>query len=77
VARPVSQQDRELVWFHHLEIVMRTERREGWTAPPSIQRPQVRCDSQLVSESVSHTINYLKSQREETRLTLPSDEEVE
>merc|ERR1712096_430593 len=65
------------IGYTDLEIVMRSERREGLAAPPSIQRPQVRCDSQLLAESVSHTINYAKSQWEETRLTLPSEEEVE
>jgi len=77
LARAVCQQDIEQMGSFHLEIVMRSERREGLAAPPSIQRPQVRCDSQLLAESVSHTINYAKSQWEETRLTLPSEEEVE
>jgi len=77
LARVVCQDDREQGTTFHLEILMRTEQRDGMAAPSSIQRPQVRCDSQLLAESISHTINYAKSQWEETRLTLPCEEEVE
>ena len=49
------------------------EAREGLGVPYSIQRPQIPCDSQLVAESASTTINYAKSQWEESRMTLPPD----
>ena len=43
----------------------------------SLQRPQVRCDSQLVAEYASYTINTAKSQWEELRQTLPLEENTE
>ena len=42
-----------------------------------LQRPQVRCESQLVAEYASYTINTAKSQWEELRQTLPPEENTE
>ena len=44
------------------------------SASLTIQRPQVRCESQLVAEYASYTINCAKSQWEESRQTLPPEE---
>ena len=42
----------------------------------SLPRPQVKCDSQLVAEYASYTINTAKSQWEEMRQTLPLEENI-
>ena len=72
----VCEKDIEERNVFFLEIVKRSDKREGLATSVSLQRPQVRCDSQLIAETVSHTINYAKSQWEESRLTLPADEEL-
>ena len=46
-------------------------------ASVNLQRPQVRCESQLVAEYASYTINCAKSQWEEIRQTVPPEEEGE
>ena len=55
----------------------RTSGREDPGASSSLQRPQVRCESQLVAEYASYTINTAKSQWEELRQTLPPEESID
>jgi len=59
---------------HYLEIVRRSTGREDPSASISLSRPQVRCESQLVAEYASYTINCAKSQWEEMRQTLPPED---
>ena len=61
----------------YIFIFRRTSGREDLGASSSLQRPQVRCESQLVAEYASYTINTAKSQWEELRQTLPPEESVE
>ena len=46
-------------------------------ASSTLQRPQVRCESQLAAEYATNSINCAKSQYEETRQSIPAEEEVE
>merc|ERR1719431_1295634 len=78
LARPVCQRDTELgLDTFQVEIVMRTQGRDGRAAPSFLQRPQVRCEGQLVAESVCNTINHAKSQWEEARMTVFTEGEEE
>ena len=52
----------------------RSTGREDPSASISLSRPQVRCESQLVAEYASYTINCAKSQWEEMRQTLPPED---
>ena len=60
-----------------LFISRRTTGRDDPTASSKLQRPQVRCESQLVAEYASNTINCAKSQYEETRQSVPAEEDFE
>merc|ERR1719282_946975 len=78
LARTVSQVDSDSGRsVHYLEIVKRAPGRDDVGASLSLSRPQVRCESQLLAEYASYTINCAKSQWEEMRHTLPPEENYE
>ena len=63
--------------YYIINIFRRTTGRDDPTASSSLQRPQVRCESQLVAEYASNTINTSKSQYEEMRQSVPPEEDFE
>ena len=40
-----------------------------------LQRPQVRCEGEVLAEAVCHTVNYARAQYEEGRCTVGAEEE--
>jgi len=65
-AQPVQAQEGGGV-VYYLELVLRSEPVPGLAAPPTVKRPQVKCNSGLTAHHVASKINIAKYQYEERR----------